>query len=65
MKDNFFLIGLNSSDTEYQRNVKALKERPWFDIAILYKDNLRAILAVEKGGPGERAFNETFAAWGQ
>jgi hypothetical protein len=65
VKENFFLIGLNSAEAEYQRNVKALKERPWFDIAILYKDNLRAILAVEKGTPGERAFSETFAAWNQ
>jgi len=65
VKENFFLIGLNSADAEYQRNVKALKERPWFDIAILYKDNLRAILAVEKGTPGERTFADTFTAWNQ
>jgi len=65
VKENFFLIGLNSSDADIQRNVQALKERPWFDIAVLYRDGRRAILAIEKGTPGERVFNETFAAWGQ
>ena len=38
---------------------------PPFDVPIVYTDGRRAILAVEKGTPGERAFKEAFAAWGE
>lgn len=62
---NFFLIGLSSVDADLQRNVQLLKERSWFDIPVVYGDGKRAIIAVEKGTPGERAFTEAFAAWGQ
>jgi hypothetical protein len=62
---NFFLIGLSSVDGPMQRNIQLLKERPWFDIPIVYGDGQRAIIAIEKGTPGERAFAEAFAAWGR
>jgi hypothetical protein len=62
---NFFLIGLSSVDADMQRNVQLLKERSWFDIPVVYGDGKRAIIAIEKGIPGERAFTEAFAAWGQ
>jgi len=61
----FFLVGLQSGEGEAQHNVQLLKERPWFDIPIVYANGRRAILAVEKGTPGERAFAEAFAAWGK
>ena len=48
-----------------QRNLPLLKERAWFDIPIVYNNGRRAILALEKGTPGERAFEEAFKAWGQ
>jgi hypothetical protein len=63
--NGFFLIGLNAADAEMQRNVQLLKERPWFDILIVYNNNSRAILTMEKGPPGERAFADAFKAWGQ
>jgi hypothetical protein len=59
----FFLIGLSAVETDVQRNTQLLKERAWFDIPLVYADGKRAILAIEKGTPGERAFNEAFAAW--
>jgi hypothetical protein len=61
--NGFFLIGLSAVDTDMQRNVALLKERPWFDIPIVYASGGRAILAMEKGPPGDRAFAEAFAAW--
>lgn len=61
----FFLIGLSSIETDVQRNISLLKERPWFDIPVVYNNNRRAILAMEKGEPGERAFEAAFKAWGQ
>ncbi len=61
----YFLIGLSAVDADMQRNVQLLKERPWFDIPIVYTNGGRAILAMEKGPPGDRAFAEAFAAWGK
>jgi len=61
----FFLIGLSATDADRERNVQLLKERAWFDIPVVYNNNRRAILALEKGTPGERAFTEAFQAWRQ
>ena len=63
--NNFFLIGLSAVESDLQRNIQLLKERSWFDIPVVYNNNRRAILAIEKGTPGERAFAEAFAAWRQ
>ena len=60
---NFFIVGLSSVDADMQRNLRLLKERGWFDIPVVYSDGKRAILAIEKGPPGERAFSDAFAAW--
>jgi hypothetical protein len=59
----FFLIGLSAVESDVQRNMQLLKERSWFDIPIVYADGKRAILAIEKGTPGERAFNTAFSTW--
>jgi hypothetical protein len=61
----FFLIGLSSTDADRERNVQLLKDRAWFDIPVVYGNNRRAILALEKGTPGERAFEEAFKSWKQ
>jgi len=61
----YFLIGLSSLESDMQRNVQLLKERSWFDIPIIYNNNRRAILAMEKGTPGEQAFSQAFATWKQ
>lgn len=62
--NGFFLIGLSAVDADQQRNLQLLKSRPWFDIPIVYNNGGRAILALEKGPPGDRAFADAFAAWG-
>jgi hypothetical protein len=61
----YFLIGLSSLESDMQRNLQLLKERAWFDVPIIYNNNRRAILAMEKGAPGEQAFAAAFAAWKQ
>ena len=61
----FFLVGLSAVEGDMQRNLQLLKERGWFDIPIVYNNGRRAILALEKGTPGERVFDEAFKAWGQ
>jgi hypothetical protein len=63
--DGFFLVGLSNVDSDRARNLQLLKERSWFDIPLVYVNQRRAIIAIEKGGPGERAFNDAFAMWGE
>jgi hypothetical protein len=63
--NGYFLIGLSAVDVDLQRNIQLLKERDWFDIPLVYTSGKRAILAMEKGTPGTRAFEEAFRAWGQ
>jgi hypothetical protein len=63
--DGFFLVGLSNVDADRARNVQLLKERSWFDVPLVYTNQRRAIIAIEKGPPGERAFNEAFAIWGE
>jgi hypothetical protein len=61
--DGSFLIRLSAVEADTQRNLEMLKEREWLDIPVVYADNRRAVLAIEKGTPGERAFAEAFKAW--
>jgi hypothetical protein len=63
--DGFFLVGLSNVDADRSRNIQLLKERSWFDVPLVYANQRRAIIAIEKGEPGERAFNDAFAAWGE
>ena len=63
--NGYFLIGLSAVEVDLQRNIQLLKERDWFDIPIAYANGKRAIMALEKGIPGARVFEEAFRAWGQ
>ena len=63
--DGFFLVGLSNVDSDRARNLQLLKESSWFDVPLVYVNQRRAIIAIEKGSPGERAFNDAFAAWGE
>jgi hypothetical protein len=57
------LIALSAAEGEMQRNMKLLEGRSWFDVPIVYNSGQRAIVAIEKGLPGEGAFREAFASW--
>jgi hypothetical protein len=61
---NHFVVGLSAKDAEMKRNVKLLKKRTWFEILIVYANGSRAIVSLEKGHTGERAFADAFVAWG-
>jgi hypothetical protein len=63
--NGYFMIALSNADPDKERNLQLLKERGWFDVPVVYTNNRRAILAMEKGTPGERAFAEAFKAWKQ
>jgi hypothetical protein len=63
--DGSFLIRLSNVDADRSRNLQLLKERSWFDVPLAYANQRRAIIAIEKGAPGERAFKDALAAWGR
>ena len=65
MTNGYFLIGLSAVEIDRQRNIDMLKERDWLEIPIVFTSGKRAILAMEKGTPGQRAFAEAFRAWGE
>lgn len=59
----FFLLGLSAVEADRDQNLMLLRERSWFDVPFVYNNGRRAVLAFEKGTPGERAVNEALAAW--
>jgi hypothetical protein len=63
--NGLFLVGLSDVAADRERNVKLLLERSWFDIPMVYANQRRGILAIEKGDPGEQVFKSAFTAWGQ
>jgi hypothetical protein len=63
--NGFFMVGLSAKTTDVERNLKLLLERAWFDIPIVYANQRRAILAIDKGEAGEQVFKTVFTAWGQ
>ena len=58
-----FLFGLGGLDSERERNMSNLKDQPWIDIPLTYRNGARGLLAVEKGDAGNRVINEVLAAW--
>jgi len=60
---NVFSLGLSQTDEE--PNLRLLYEQRWFDIAVIFADGRRGLIAFEKGGPGDDAFKQAFAAWAQ
>lgn len=60
----FFLLGLSAIDADRGRNLTALKTQPWIDVAFVYENGRRSVIAFEKGPNGEKVLSEAFAAWG-
>jgi hypothetical protein len=60
--DGRFLSGLFKADPG-GRNLQLLRDRPWIDIPIVYANQHRAILAIDKGDEGQRMFKTVFDAW--
>jgi len=61
--DSYFLFGLSAIEGDAKLNVDLLRDGKWLDILIIYGTGTRAILTVEKGASGDRAFKQAFAAW--
>ncbi len=60
----FYLFGLSAIDADRERNLTELRKQPWIDIAFVYENGRRSVIAFEKGPAGDKAIAEAFAAWG-
>lgn len=61
--DNFFIIAMNDAKTAVDTNTSLMRRMSWVDIPIAYKTGRRALITLEKGLPGERAFDEVLKSW--
>ncbi|TXR49350.1 transcriptional regulator [Phyllobacterium endophyticum] len=61
--DNFFIIAMNDAKTAVDTNLSLIRRQSWIDIPIAYKTGRRALITLEKGLPGEKAFDEVLKSW--
>jgi hypothetical protein len=61
----FFLVGLSAQAADSERNVRMLSEKSWFDVPIVFANQWRAILAIDKGVTGQTIVKTVLSAWGQ
>jgi cell division septation protein DedD len=59
------MVGLSNVEADVKKNLDLLKTRAWLDVPLVYTNQHRAILAIESGARGERAFAAALAAWEQ
>ncbi|CDZ34898.1 Hypothetical protein NGAL_HAMBI1145_25660 [Neorhizobium galegae bv. officinalis] len=62
--DDFHMIALNDFPDARSTNLELLRSRNWIDIPIAYRNGRRALLTLQKGPDGERAFNDAIREWG-
>ena len=63
--ENSFLMGLSNRQEDRAFNWARLQENAWIDIPVVYSNQRRAIIAIEKGTSGSAIFQTAFAAWDQ
>lgn len=63
VSEGYFLIALDNLEQAIQVNQQLLTDSGWIDIPISYATGKRALLTLEKGGTGEKAFAEAFNDW--
>jgi hypothetical protein len=63
--DDFHMIALNDFPDARNTNMELLRSRNWIDIPVAYRNGRRALLTLQKGPEGEKAFNEAIREWGQ
>lgn len=61
--DGFFLVALNDGKAEMDANMTLLRRQSWIDVPVVYKSGRRALFTMEKGIPGQKAFEEAIKAW--
>ncbi len=61
--DNFFIVALNDARTAVETNMALMRRLQWIDIPITYRTGRRALISLEKGVPGDKAFDEVLKSW--
>lgn len=61
--DGYFLIALSNVPEEKQLNLQLMRQQSWIDIPIVYKSGRRALVTMERGFPGDRAFVDVLSTW--
>jgi hypothetical protein len=60
-----FLLGLSADKDVARRNIELLKRHSRLDIPIVLADGKTAVIAVEKGASGDRAFTDVLTKWNE
>ncbi|QPC85753.1 hypothetical protein GA830_02670 [Mesorhizobium sp. NBSH29] len=61
--DGFFLVALTDTKAEVSANLTMLGRDQWIDVPLVYKNGRRALITMEKGIPGDKAFDEVIKSW--
>jgi hypothetical protein len=61
--DGYFLIALSDVPEEREFNLRLLRQQSWIDIPIVYSSGRRALVTMERGVPGDRAFVDVLETW--
>ncbi len=63
--DDFHMIALNDFPDAQRTNLELLRTRNWIDIPLAYRNGRRALLTLQKGPDGVKAFDEAIREWTQ
>ena len=63
ISDGFFLLALTDSKADIEANISMMRGLDWLDIPLVYNSGRRALITLEKGVPGAKAFDEVLNAW--
>lgn len=60
---DFHMIALNDFPDARARNLDLIKSRDWIDVPLIYSNGRRALLTMQKGDDGRKAFEEAVRVW--
>ncbi len=63
--DDFHMIALNDFPDAQRTNLELMRTRNWIDIPLAYRNGRRALLTLQKGPEGVKAFDEAIREWSQ
>jgi hypothetical protein len=63
--DDFHMIALNDFPDARSTNLDLLRTRNWIDIPLAYRNGRRALLTLQKGPDGQKAFDDAIREWSQ
>jgi hypothetical protein len=61
--DDFHMIALNDFPDARATNLDLLRTRNWMDIPLIYRNGRRALLTLQKGPQGIKAFEDAIREW--